>query len=398
MLGDIHLITVIVILGALVATFLGEYLGCNAVIKKPKRRPTLFTNTEPIEVSFWKTVLLTIIFAVVGILRYRNLGSFAMAFAGRSGFNSTIEMMSFARLGYVQMGTDVSLGGTIQNQFVYLSEICAYIYIFIFFYNLIVCKKRNLTLLLPILPDLLIRFVTTTRSVFIVLVIAVVFAFISVSQRLGKKWILFSPKLLRIVGIFAIILIVYGRLRNNVTISTVRYIQMYTCSSLYTFDNFLMEHTSNSPYFGYYTLQSVYSLLGIKHSIVPIWNPDAVFGINGAVTNIYTCLYDTVSDFGIMGMLLVKFIEAIIASSIINRFLSSNERDTEYYVLIYFVVVIEYCYFEFPVGHAFSGSFGSPDLMLRYLIYAYVIVRLVFMPTISGQKVFRNKRNIQNHF
>ena len=386
------------ILGSLIVTFIGEYFGCKLVIKKPKPRPKEFYTREPIIVSNWKTILLTIIFLIVGIMRYRNLYAFAREFAGIDVFQSTIEMMTYARMGYVQAGTDISLGGTIANQFVYISEICTYIYIFIFLYNLLVCKRKNYILLLPIFPDLLIRFVTTTRSVYIILVVAIAIAFIAISQRIGEKWIIISPKLFVIMLVFAVVLIWYGRLRNNVSISTTRYIQMYTCSSLYALDSFLMKHTSNSPYFGFYTMQSIYSFLGIKHSTVPIWNPDVIFGKNGAATNIYTCLYDTVSDYGILGMLFVKFFEAIIAAIVVNRFLSSDEREPAYYILIYFVVVIEYCYFEFPVGHVFSAYFGSPDLMLRYLIYAYIVVKLVFMPTINGRKLFRISRRKRKQF
>ncbi|MCQ5201731.1 oligosaccharide repeat unit polymerase [Mordavella massiliensis] len=393
MLGDLHLITVVVMLGALLATYFGEYVGCRVVFRKTKTNTKNITphfeNKTPIIVSKSKTVILTVVFTIIGIMRYRSLGAFASVYAGVGGFKSAMEMMSYARLGYVQAGTNISLGGTFANQFVYLCEICAYIYIFIFFYNYLVCKKINLYLLLPILPDVLIRFVTTTRSAYIILVISIVAAFFSVSQRMGKKWILFSPKLLKIVFVFAIVLIWYGRSRNDVSISMTRYLQMYTCSSLYALDSFLIKNTSNSPYFGYYTLQSIYSLLRITHDTVPVWNPDVIFGINGAATNIYTCLYDTVNDFGIVGMLFVKFIEAIISGAIIKRFLNSDVYESKYYVLIYFVVAIEYCYLNFPIGHAFTGYFGSPDLMLRYLVYCAIIVKLVFMPTINAEGKIR---------
>lgn len=86
--------------------------------------------------------------------------------------------------------------------------------IFIFTYNWINYKVRKYYLLIPLIPDLIIRFISTSRTSFILLLVAVIITYFYILLK-GKKikHIHISPKLIIGVCLFVVVFLAYGRVK-----------------------------------------------------------------------------------------------------------------------------------------------------------------------------------------
>lgn len=379
MLSDISVATVLIIFGFLCVTFFGEYCAICLVGNKVVKKQAEFGSSGPIFISKRVTLILTLIFLVVAVTRFYNLYLFALK-SGDS-FSNIIEMLSVARKYFVASNRTVVLGNFIFNQFVYVCEIATYIYIFIFMYNLMVHKVKNYYLLLPVVPDFIIRVVTTSRSAFIILFLAVLIFYIFIMQKMGKNVFKIPLKLLLLFICFVIFFIWYGIARNSVNdISLIDYLQMYTCSAIYNFNKYVTNGWGENPYFGFYTLQGIYEFLGIEHSVSLGWDSFLVFSTNGIRSNLYTSLAYTIQDYGIFGMLLIKFIESFLGTIVLRKFYNSKLKSNSFYVSIFFAIAVIYCYLWSPIGNVFVGYYGSPDLMIRYFIYGYILVKFILKP------------------
>lgn len=390
MLSDISVLSVLIIFGFLFVTFLGELCATTFKVGARESHRIGFSDNGKIIISKQKTIILTIIFTVVAVMRFYNLAMLALNKGG--GYSNIIEMLSVARIVFVESNRSVVLGNFFFNQIVYMCEISTYVFIFIFMYNFMVHKSRNLYLLLPVVPDLIFRIVTTSRSAFIMLFLAVLIIYILISQNMGRNVFKMPIKLVILFICFVIFFIWYGFARNSLNdTNLVDYLQMYTCSAIYNFDQYLINGWGENPYFGFYTLQGIYEILGIQHSVSVGWDSFLVFSTNGARSNLYTALATTIQDYGIVGMLFIKFVEAFVGTIILKKFSRAKLNSCSFYVLIFFAIAVIYCYLWTPMGNVFVGYYGSPDLMVRYLIYGYILIKFILKP----KRVTRQSKNLK---
>lgn len=392
MLSDISLITVFVIVAFLLVTLMGEKIATQQKSRQKFKKNNKNEKLKPIIISRLAIVVLTIIFIVVSAERFINLMNFTISHGYAKSMN-IFDLLSAARIAYVDANAQIVLGNVVFNQFVYISEITTYICIFVFMYNSEICGAKHYYLLLPLVPDFALRLVTTSRSAFITLIFSIIIIYIAIRQRQNKNPLRIGWKMLLLLVVFVVLFVWYGFRRNEVSdINLITYLQMYTSSSLYNFDWFLRNGIGENPYFGFYTLQEIFKLFRIDHTVTPRWLPFVVFGKDGARSNIFTSLLDITQDFGVGGMLVVRFIEALIAGKIVKYFSEYRTNRRMYYVSIYFVVSIMQCYLWSATGDSFPGVFASPDLMLRYLVYGYILVVLMVKPYRGKSLVFNTKQ------
>lgn len=383
MRSDISILTGFAIVTFLVVTALGEYIGTRITIKHSNLSSDYsqeIDNGTFFSIKKWKIIIVTILFMVVAVDRYRNLRLVAASYAG-GNISGIMEMMTYARLAFVNSNSSLELSGTFFNQLVYMCEITSYIVIFMFMYNLIKCKRKDWYLLLPVVPDLFIRFLSTSRTSFILLVIAILVIYFTIMMKNTYRKVHISPKIYTGIILFVCAFMIYGRIRNDAgSIPVVNYLQMYTCSSLYGLHDLFEKGWNKNPYFGFYTMQNVYSLLGIEHDVVKTWGSMVTFSKSGIHANLYTSLADPIRDFGIAGMLLVRLFCSIIASFIIKNFKNISFDNKKLLVSLYFVIVLVYCYVYSATGDVFADYFLNFSLMLRYFVYSIVLVYYFYKP------------------
>lgn len=384
MKSDISFVTLLVILGFLIITASGEYLANRIRHGKNCKDFNALGDgincSGIISIQKWKIIVLTILFLVVAIDRFRNLTS--LVSTNVNSISSLMKMMSAARIAFVKSNRSLELSNTLFNQIIYVCEITTYIVIFIFTYNWINYKVRKYYLLIPLIPDLIIRFISTSRTSFILLLVAVIISYFYILLKRKKiKPIHISPKLIIGVCLFVVVFLAYGRVRNEAqSIPIINYVQMYTCSSIYGLNDFLTNGWDENPYFGFNTMKNIYSLLGISHDTVKTWGKMVVFSKNNYHANLYTSLEAPIRDFGIFGCMLIRFIASFIATKIILDFTKKKLGQASFYVYLYFVIVLIYCYFYSATGDVFADYFLNPKLMIRYLIYGWFLIKFYLRP------------------
>ncbi len=388
MKSDITAATVLLISGFLLVTSAGEFIGSKVTLFRKNKKSSFFeqsidSRTE-IYVAKWKVYALTAVLMIVAADRFRNLLKAALAYARVERFDGVMSMMNAARRAFVDSNRSMVLGNTLFNQFVYLCEISTYIFVFLFLWNMINGKKRSWYLLLPLIPDFIMRLVTTSRTAFIILFAAIVISYFSILIKRNRLKRVHIPKqLILVVFIFAAVFMIYGRVRNDASsIPIVSYLQMYTCSSIYALDHLLQKGWPPNPYFGFYTMQNIYNQLGIRHDIIRTWSEMVTFSKDNMHANLYTSLSFPIIDFGIAGCLLLRFFAAVIVTKILLGFLNRDCKSEWLYVYLYFAIVGLYCYLYSPLGDVFCDYFFNPSLMIRYLVYAWFLVKFYLRPII----------------
>lgn len=390
MKSDISVKTLFVVIGFLSVTAVGELLATKCKLSKASANNCQITTTEAIYIPRKTTYFLTILFLIVAGVRLYNLILVAMSVSG-NGFTNIIEMLSVARQAYINVDGSVVLSNVVLNQLVYVSEIATYIFLFTYMHNAMLCGKKNLYLLLPLIPDFILRLVTTTRSAFIMLIFVIIIFYVYLRQKAGQSVFRVPKKLIVIFVLFCICFIAYGLARNNVSgIGIMQYIEMYSCSGIFGLDRYLEFGWSENPYFGFHTLQNIYDLFGVDRAIKLSWDEFFVFDIYGTRSNLYTALASPIQDYGVVGMLVLRFLEALIGGFIVSKFNKKKMGSHSFYLVMYFALITIYCYLWAPIGNIFNGYFGSPDMMIRYLIYGYFLIKLIkpckYASTISINK------------
>lgn len=397
MKSDISLVTVLFISAFLLVTSVGEYFGNKTVLSGSGSYPGRIRSMDPdvgageICVAKWKVVLLTAVLMAVAADRYRHLVSAASAYAAGGKFDGIMPMMTAARQAFVAANRSLVLGNAFVNQLVYVCEISSCVFVFLFLYNTINCGKRRWYLLLPLLPDFCLRFLTTSRTsymLFMIMVIVYYFCIMMKKQiRRNMQGIrsvqrMHIPKqMILAVLAFAVIFLAYGRVRNNAQdIPIVSYVQMYTCSSIYGLDQLLTEGWEQNPYFGFYTMQHIYDSLGISHDAVRTWSRMLTFSKDNMHANLYTSLSFPLMDFGITGCLFIRFAAAVLSAKILRGFLNKDCGTYSFYPYLYFAAVTVFSYFYSATGDVFTDFFLNPGLSVRYLVYAWLLVRCYLQP------------------
>ena len=383
MINDISLKTLLIFLGAIFSVALGCYTGNRIVIRtKGKRVEDGISlhlpkeGNQEILIAKWKTVVVFVVYLFIAIVRFRNL----LTMSG-GNFLNLLEAMSTARYYVTGSDVDVVLSNTYLNQILYACEIATFIHIYLFLHNLVVLKKKHLYLLLPLIPDCMARLVTTSRSSFLVLLFAFITCYCFVCVRRGRtRNVLITPKTIVIISAFFVVFFAYGRVRNDLSISLLDNVQMYTSSAIYNFDYYIQNGWNDNPYFGFYTLQKIYDLFRVKHSYTTTTLPMNVFNTHHLRANIYTSLFQTVQDYSVWGMLLLRFFETLIGTLIIRKALKAEENDYRIYYMLYFVIIIIYCFVNFPIGNRFGDYLGNPTVLFRYLLYGWILVKFFLKP------------------
>lgn len=384
MLSDISARTLFVIGGSLTVTALGEYAAYKVrvsfVSKKKRINNAFYWTGKEICVSKIKVYLVTAIFLLVAISRFKNLMRIAREFGNAQSGASFIVLMGIARTAMIDSKAKLQLGNFFTNQLVYISEIAGYFFLFVFLYNLIVCKKRKFYLLFPLVPDFLMRLVSTSRTAFLMNFLAFIVLYFMVQHKDVRTKTLRIPSWLLLGGvIFVILFLWYGISRNNVfSIPLIDYLQMYTCSAIYALDYKLLNGWTQNLDFGYNTLRGIYEMLGIPMKQEIIWGKGMLtFNVNGYHSNIYTSLLAPIQDYGYLGMLVIRFIEAFISTKIIGFLYTSTQEMKKIYIWMYLALMSIYCYFYYSTGDVFPSFFAQPDVMIRYFVYGWCF--LIFL-------------------
>lgn len=375
--SDISFITVVVIVGSILFTFIGEFLGRSTNTGK------LSTEIEKkYEISYSNNVMY-IWFAFMLALaayRYYDLYRFSLTIGNTNGLLGTL---SSARLA-VATGKYVSDN---MNIFIFMAtsvcEVICYISIYLFIYEIIEKNKFRKHLLLPIIGYCCILVSFTGRTEYLKLFVAVLVAYINVY---GNKYgLVVSKKIMGTLGKMALIMSIiffgYGALtRRNGDSAMIGSIYdniiAYSAASIVGLNNYIKQGFGNNPYFGYWTLQKVYDSLGFVRLYTPPHNLQMFYYGKDFLlrSNIYTSLALPIQDYGIWGMLMIKSFFAFISYKIVFAFSRNTLRNVRTKMIL-FIIASEfiYCYFSAPIADRFIDLL-SISTWFKYTIFAYCVI------------------------
>lgn len=375
--SDISFITVVVIVGSILFTFIGEFLGRSTNTGK------LSTEIEKkYEISYSNNVMY-IWFAFMLALaayRYYDLYRFSLTIGNTNGLLGTL---SSARLA-VATGKYVSDN---MNIFIFMAtsvcEVICYISIYLFIYEIIEKNKFRKHLLLPIIGYCCILVSFTGRTEYLKLFVAVLVAYINV--YVNKYGLVVSKKIMGTLGKMALIMSIiffgYGALtRMNGDSAMIGSIYdniiAYSAASIVGLNNYIKQGFGNNPYFGYWTLQKVYDSLGFVRLYTPPHNLQMFYYGKDFLlrSNIYTSLALPIQDYGIWGMLMIKSFFAFISYKIVFAFSRNTLRNVRTKMIL-FIIASEfiYCYFSAPIADRFIDLL-SISTWFKYTIFAYCVI------------------------
>lgn len=400
--SDISFSTVGVIVGSILFTFIGEFLGRSTNTGK------LSTEIDKkYEISYSNNVMY-IWFAFMLALaayRYYDLYRFSLTIGNTNGLLGTLSSVRLS----VATGKYVSDN---MNIFIFMAtavcEVICYISIYLFIYEIIEKKSFRKHLLLPIIGYCCILVSFTGRTEYLKLFVAVLVSYVSI--HVTKYGLVVSKKIMGTLGkmalIMSIIFLGYGaltRMNGNSAMSGSIYdnIIAYSAASIVGLNNYIKQGFGNNPYFGYWTLQKIYDSLGFVRLYAPPHNLQMFYYGKDFLlqSNIYTSLALPIQDYGIWGMLMIKSFFAFISSKIVFAFSRNNALRNVKTKMILFIIASEfiYCYFSAPIADRFVDLL-SISTWFKYTIFAYCVI--VFLSpykikAIRGEDVESKQTGIQ---
>jgi oligosaccharide repeat unit polymerase len=386
---EISIQTVLVIVGYLFFTFIGEFIARKLVIKKSKnllKKERYYVHTS----KYW-TYFIFLIALIVAIYRFYDLYKFSLTIGNNQGILGTL---SSTRLAYA-FG-EYTGGNILISLVTIMIEISCYTYIYFFLNNWILYKiiiKRNL---LPIIGYCLIVISFNNRTEylkiafsFLIVLLYFIYSYpnvLNIKKGVMKKIIKFSIML-------SILFFCYGNLtrekKENSNIKSE--IIAYSTAGIIGLDNYLNTPWEKNPYFGYYTLQNMYDFVGAKHSNTPQKHlPFFIYNQRGDSSNIYTSLVLPIQDYGVIGMLLISMIFSFACTKIFLATLHTN-IGKKFFLTLTCSSLVGYMYIFAPIADRFYNYFLSPATVIKYTIYAYLVLHII-----CKYKLIRNEKIVMH--
>lgn len=321
---EISIKTYLVIVSALVFWIAGEWFGKHSYFRK---RPSLENNFNKqipvlIETKSFILVIFFIISAFVFIEKYIVMYKISIL-GGNSG--DLIRAFGYART-YMSRYAEVTIDpGIFVTQLGVLSKCVTYYCVYAFFNNLFKCKKLTMGYVIVSIPYCFQLLCDTSRSSIMgAVIIIIVIAFIvdysnhewkSQHNKTIIKWGVIS--LIGIMALFTALAYLTSREGKDQWSTIV----IYTSSPIYGLDYYLSGVKTPNEYFGQETLYYFYKATNmLKITDIPsyLWHHN-FYSFNGLSSNIYTGLRRSIQDFGVMGMLFLRYILGVIYMYALRR-------------------------------------------------------------------------------
>ncbi len=263
----------------------------------------------------------------------------------------------------LQLSTSLNMGLSFVKA---LNFVCLYIII----YKLVNKEKDWFKYIVPVICMIANVILTTGRGAFISLLTAIIFNLFIISRNLDNKQI--QGKIVKysiaMFGIFIVMFFLLGSLTGKDEVLNFNdTVSIYIGSSILCFD-YLLTHGWDTPsFFGFATFRGVYGMIGRFIGGVPAQsNHSEMVRFSEYSSNVYTSFYPYVTDFGLIGSLIVIVFVGMIFGILWKLYLRSGRMS--------FITVI----YGGLVGCAL-GMFSIAEKVLSNYIAMNVIAQLIFV-------------------
>ncbi|MHC1684884.1 MAG: O-antigen polymerase [Clostridiaceae bacterium] len=374
---DFSAITVITIIIALISFGIGELIFLNGANKRKK--VNIDCKSEEIRDAYVvpKEIMIIVIIlgAIICVLTYKKAVQIAVLF----GYSNSGYMFAYVRNALLYADASWGYGLAIGQYFIVGA---AYVFSFIFIYNLIMHKKRDIIYLVPSIYYIINMTLSTSRSGFIKYISVLLFmTIILIKIKSGWKWKV-SWKMVSGV-IFSAVIFLYlfiqlGQLTGkSSSVNAGDIISIYTGSSIAGLNNFLLNPIPENKLFAEETLFGVYSTLnhfGFNFDVTV--GLDFVNFSNGYSTNVYTSLRRYISDYGYWGMIIIQFLISFFCNAFYELIKNRNKVD---------IWIIIYSYLAYGlVYQSIEEAFLRVSFTIEWMLSLFFIV--VFYNIICSRK------------
>jgi len=399
---DISIETVFIILGALLAICTGEWLVSAAmqrnnyvsVNSRYLKGAAKNTEIEPILIRKELIYLLFALTLTLGLIRYYYLYQASLAY-GNPG--NILKAIAYTRTAMI---SDEIEGHRLLSYGCTFCMATTYAAIFIYFYNLYLCKKRELKLLLPTISYLLIPLSSTGRVEYIQLLL-VVFSVFVICSRKSNGWRIRGNLKILLGAILALVVFVLifryiGSMRDkwgtqpDVMTDLIEYLS----AGIYGLDRFIKTGRDYSLTFGYETFAWLYSILNrVFDAGLPVSSFQPHFTIGNVESNIYTGIKSFIQDFSVVGMLGICFFIGFIYSIWLNILkFAANIR-------MCFLGVIGFAVFIYPIAmFSVAGTYNAllTTGYLMFFVFLIILNELFINPRGSAKTKSSKARREKN--
>ncbi len=268
-----------------------------------------------------------------------------------------------------------SFGAAVGFRF-HISRLIAYIFIYMFAYNLIFSKahRLDLRLLLPVILEIPFQILTTGRLSLFIMIVYSLTVFLTLylknhrwspeSKLKTLKYLIFAGA--SFIGIFLLMgMLTWKTISEDRTLLVI--LAHYLGISVPAFD-LLLNYSSIEPEFvGTHTLIGIYRVIHIILPDIPaarLFMPFVDF--NGINTNVYTMFGQYFMDYGIVGTLTLAWILGTVYTAGYN-FVKYKETGTD-------IPIMLYGYLAYPIFLSSINERFLMDFTNTYSVYAVIMV------------------------
>lgn len=263
------------------------------------------------------------------------------------------------------------------------TTICAaasYVCIYIFFYNWILCNKKKIVYLMPVIGEMLILVSTTGRVAFIrlfTIIFSIGIVFIKTKTNWSKEK---DRKIVKYVIVTFVLFLVLFRILGYLTSKSDRSDVLenfygYIAAGVFGFDKAL-----NSPeiveqsvwgHHAFYNLYVILNSLGFRISLGSQFNESIDIGSEGLGTVMGTGLLVPTQDFGVIGMLFTRFMIGFIYQWVFMR-IKGNPNCINRPIQMIFLGIIMYPIIMSSLDDAFRTIFSIGYIYLAFYLYLFI--------------------------
>lgn len=357
------------------------FVSINTIIKyimglKYNKKYIIKQDLKVINIQYFKIVLVAMFQIIVALFYAKSVRSLAVQYGS---FNDFSSMMTVYRMN-TSYGVNIGVSATI-NQFVKLSNVCAFVFLYVFINNILEKskKKRNLLNIIPVVIYSIQVILTGGRFNLLVLVCSSVIIYNVLwhrkngwNRQLGIKFLFKAIIILIIIFVgFYFLKTFVGR---TAKVDFITYITSYVGGSIQLFDIYLKDPISKSSIWGketFYAINDFLRKIGLLNINAYIIHLEFRSSNGVMIGNVYTAYRRYIQDFGIVGMIILQSIFALVYSIFYEKIkIKLTKKKLDYSLLVY--AAISYPLFM----HSINDYFFSVILSINYLT---IIILLKFV-------------------
>lgn len=263
-------------------------------------------DKKPISLPLWQMLMVSFVLLLMLFYYFYKTYQLSLTAGNPGGLSLMLKYVRDATLNFATVGK-------VANLFSLVAQGAAYVFSFIFLYNMIWCgwKTRDLLLLIPLVLLFVFQILSAIRTGFIMNVAYLVIIGCILYQQ-KKHWNYWNTVKIVLIGaaglcVFLLIFRFTGLMKDSGTgVSAFYSISKYIGFSIPGFNDYVMNPRADTGYMGDHTLVSVYSVLRQLGMDLPQLSIHHDFvGFTEISSNVYSCLRRYIEDYTYVGMYII---------------------------------------------------------------------------------------------